>query len=228
MTGQATARALESLARPLRLWQRAGWAAALTGTMILSLGAWAWIVRLRVLDAPWWVLAAWAVAIAAAAAILVAAWRQEPKLRLPAVARALEDGGTWRRGALVALLEVPAAGTSDALRGLADQHRATDLAQRGPAAVTPLVRQAGRRCVVGLGVLALGLAVLGAAGPRQGVAAALWHPRRAWEMTVAPVRLAAASGVIDRGQPVALDIEAIGRRHAILWLRVTGERWRPT
>ncbi|MGH7631734.1 MAG: DUF4175 family protein, partial [Gemmatimonadales bacterium] len=79
-----------------------------------------------------------------------------------------------------------------------------------------------------LGLLALGLATLGAAGPMSGAASALWHPRRAWQMTIAPVRLEAAADVVDRGGTVALNIDAIGRRHAILWLRAPGERWRPT
>jgi hypothetical protein len=228
MSTGATTRALERLARPLRLRERAGWVAAALGASALLLGAAAWLARLQVLDAPWWVLAAWAAALAAAAAVAALGWRHDTTLRLPAIARALEDGGAWRRGALVALLESPAAGTSDALLGLADQARATDLAARGPDAVIPLARRAGRRLAAGLGLLAVGLTVLGAAGPRRGTASALWHPRRAWEMTVAPVRLAAASDVVDRGKPVALDVEAVGRRHAILWLRAPGERWRPT
>jgi hypothetical protein len=228
MNGPATAEALERLVRPLRVRQRSGWVAALMGVMALLLGAAAWLARLRVLEAPWWVLAAWAVALAAGAAVAAMAWRHDGSLRLTALARALEDGGTWRRGALVALLEPPAAGTSDALRSFADRARASDVSQLGPAAVTPLERRAGRRLVAGVGLLALGLTVLGAAGPRRGVAAALWYPRRAWEMTVAPVRLAAAREVVDRGQPVAFDVEAVGRRHAVLWLRAPGERWRPT
>ncbi|MGH7517963.1 MAG: hypothetical protein ACREOC_10905 [Gemmatimonadales bacterium] len=228
MSGPATTRALERIARPLRLRQRAGWMAAGFGAAALLLGAAAWLARWQVLNAPWWVLAAWAAALTAAGAVAAIAWRHDLALRLPAVAHTLEDGGGWRRGALVALLEAPAAGTSEALLGLADETRATDLAERGPEAAAPLARRVGRRLAAGVGLLVLGLATLGAAGPVRGAAAALWHPRRAWEMTVAPVRLAAAAEVVDRGRPVALDIEAIGRRHAILWLRAPGERWRPT
>ncbi len=228
MNGPATARALERLARPLRLRQRLGWASAACGAAVLLLGAAAWLARLGVLNAPWWVLAAWAAALTAVAATAAIAWRHDTELRLPAVARALEDRGAWRRGALVALLDSPAAGTSDALLGLADAARATDLAERGSAAAEPLARHAGRRLAVGLGLLALGLGTLGAAGPMRGVASALWHPRRAWEMTIAPVRIEAAADVVDRGGTVALNIDAIGRRHAILWLRAPGERWRPT
>ena len=62
----------------------------------------------------------------------------------------------------------------------------------------------------------------------HGPAAALWHPRRAWEATVAPVRIRAARDVVDRGDSTALELEAFGRRHATLWLRAPGEGWRPT
>jgi hypothetical protein len=228
MSGAATARALERLARPLRLRHRAGWAAAGCGAAALLLGLGAWLARLHVLDAPWWVLAAWAAALTAAAAIVALARRHDVALRLPSVARTLEQDGGWRRGALVALLEGPAAGTSDALFGLADEMRATDVAARGVAAAQPLARRAGRRLAAGVGVLALGLAALGAAGPVRGAASALWYPRRAWEMTIAPVRLTAAAAVVDRGASVRLAVQAIGRRHAILWLRAPGERWQPT
>jgi hypothetical protein len=228
MSESATVRALDRLARPLRVRHRAGWAAAACGAAALLLGSGAWLARLQIVDAPWWVLAAWAAALATAAAVAAAAWRNDRVLGLRAIARSLEDGGAWRRGALVGLLDPPAAGTSSALLELADQARATDLAERGPRAAEPLARRAGRRFVAGLGLLVLGLAALGAAGPVRGAAAALWHPRRAWEMTIAPVRLTAAAAQVDRGQPVALEAEAIGRRQAVLWLREPGERWRPT
>lgn len=228
MTGAATARALEHLARPLRFRHRAGWAAGAFGAAALLLGLGAWLARLHVLEAPWWVLAAWAAALMAIAAAAGLAWRHDFALRLPAMARALEEGGSWRRGALVALLETPAAGTSEALFGLADEARATDVVLRGRTAADPLARRAGRRLAAGVGLLALGLAALGAAGPVRGAASALWYPRRAWEMTIAPVRLSAAAEAVDRGGTVALDVQAIGRRHAILWLRAPGERWRPT
>ena len=74
----------------------------------------------------------------------------------------------------------------------------------------------------------LGLAAFGSAGPVHGPAAALWHPRRAWDATVAPVRIRAAREVVDRGDSTALELEAFGRRRATLWLRAPGEGWRPT
>ena len=62
MTAVATVQALERLARPLRARSRAGWAAGAVGLAALVLGSAAWLARLSVLTAPWWVLAAWAVA----------------------------------------------------------------------------------------------------------------------------------------------------------------------
>jgi len=79
---------------------------------------------------------------------------------------------------------------------------------------------------VGLAVLGAGLATFGSAGPVHGPAAALWHPGRAWEATVAPVRVRAERELVDRGDSTALRIEAFGRRHATLWLRAPGEGWR--
>ena len=224
----ATARALERLARPLRRRYRAAWVAAAGGAAALVLGTGAWLARLGAIEAPWWVLAAWAAALAAVAVIVLLAWRQALTLRLPAMARALEEGGSWRRGALVSLLDAPATGTSGALLGLADETRAAEVAAQGCAAALPLSRRAAGRLAAGAALLAVGLLTLGAAGPVRGSAAALWFPRRAWEMTIAPVRLSAAAAEVDRGSPVRLDIQAIGRRHAILWLRAPGERWRPT
>jgi hypothetical protein len=75
-------------------------------------------------------------------------------------------------------------------------------------------------------VLLLGAAAFTTAGPVRGVAAALWYPKRAWEATVAPVRLRAEKTLVDRGQPVRLHLEALGRKAATLWLRAPGETWR--
>ena len=71
------------------------------------------------------------------------------------------------------------------------------------------------------------VAAFTSAGPVKGVAAALWHPHRAWEATVAPVRIRAAQNLVDRGQPVELHLEALGRKTAMLWLRAPGEAWKP-
>ncbi len=227
MTAAATEQALARLAGPLRIRSRAGWAAGAMGLTTLVLGGAAWLARWQLLTAPWWVLAAWVVALGGLAAVLALAWRKETMLAPHSFARRLEEGGGWRHGAISTLLDRPAPGTSEALFGLADAVGAADVAHRGPAAAAPLARSVRRRLLAGLSALALGLLTLGAAGPVRGAAAALWHPARAWEATLAPVRLRAASAQVDRGARVALDIEAVGRRHAMLWLRAPGEAWRP-
>jgi len=227
MTAVATERVLARLARPLRLRSRAAWAAAAVGTAALVLGSAAWLARWEILTAPWWVLAAWVVAAVALAVVAVIAWRQETSLSVRAFARCLERDGGWRHGAISALLDRPAPGTSEALFEMADAAGAADLANRGSTAAAPLTRSVRRRLLSGLAALAVGLSILGAAGPMRGVAAALWHPARAWEATLAPVRLRAGATQVDRGAKVALDVEAIGRRHVTLWLRAPGEAWRP-
>ncbi|HEX5388011.1 MAG TPA: DUF4175 family protein [Gemmatimonadales bacterium] len=224
----ATARALEQLARPIRARSRAAWLAAALGVAALVLGLMAWLARLEVLSAPWWVLAAWALALAGLAGVMFHAVRREPTLALRSFARQLEQAGGWREGALATMLDRPAAGTSDALLGLADRARADDLAARGRAAAAPLARSAAERLVAGGTCLMLGLGTLAAAGPLGGGAAALWHPARAWRATMAPVRLASDARVVDRGGRVALHVEAVGRHEATLWLRAPGEEWRPT
>jgi hypothetical protein len=228
MTAIATAQALERLARPLRAQSRAGWAAGAVGLAALVLGSAAWLARLSVLTAPWWVLAAWALALLALAAVAGAAFRRDAGLGPRAIAGRLEEAGGWRRGAISALLEPPAPGTSEALFGLADRRGADTLSHHGAEAAAPLARTAGIRLAGGAAALALGLGILTAAGPVRGAAAALWHPARAWEATIAPVRLRAAANEVDRGATVALEVDAVGRRVATLWLRAPGEAWQPT
>src|SRR4029077_15959259 len=228
MTAVATLQALEGLARPLRARSRAGWAAGAVGLAALVLGGAAWLARLSVLTAPWWVLAAWALALVAVGAVLALAWRREAGLALRAVARRLEEAGGWRHGAISALLDVPARGTSEALFGLADRSGAATLSSHGAAAVEPLAHAVRRRLLLGAAALTLGLGTLAAAGPLRGAAAALWHPARAWAATIAPVRLTAAASEVDRDATVALDGDAAGRHSATLWLRAPGEAWQPT
>ncbi|MGH7704219.1 MAG: hypothetical protein ACREMO_14085, partial [Gemmatimonadales bacterium] len=64
------------------------------------------------------------------------------------------------------------------------------------------------------------------AAPFRGRAAALWHPARAWEATIAPVRIRVVAPVVERGALAAVELEALGRRRAILWTRAPGETWR--
>jgi hypothetical protein len=227
MTAVATGQALERLARPLRAESRAGWAAGAVGLAALVLGSSAWLARFGVLIAPWWVLAAWVFALTGLALVLVAAWRRETALALRTFARRVEQEGGWRHGALSALLDPPAPGTSEALLQLADSAGAAQLAEHGLAASRPVARSARQRLLAGVGAFGIGCLTLGAAGPMRGTAAALWHPGRAWEATIAPVRLQAGAALVDRGASVALTVEAIGRRYVTLWLRAPGESWRP-
>ena len=227
MTAPATHLALQRLARPLRARAGLGWAALALGSGALLLGLAAWVVRLGRLEAPYWVLLAWGAAAAVLAIAAALARRSQAGLSAGGVAGRLEASGAWRRGALTALLDHAAAGTSGDLLALADRVQAEDVAHRGAAAAEPLARAARTLALVGLGVLALGIAAFGSAGPVDGAAAALWHPARAWEATVAPVRIRALREVVDRGDSTGLVLEAFGRHSATLWLRAPGEGWHP-
>ena len=227
MTAPATHRALQRLARPLQARAAIGWTALAVGAGVLLLGAAAWMVRLGWLDAPYWVLVAWAAALTALAAVGALAWAGRARLSLGGLAGRLEETGAWRRGVLTALLDRSATGTSRSLLELADQVQADDLQERGTAAAELLGRPLRSLVLGGLGVFALGLTAFGSAGPLRGPAAALWHPRRAWEASIAPVRLRAERELVDRGDSTTLELEAFGRRTATLWLRAPGEGWRP-
>jgi len=226
VTAPATEQALRRLGAPLRLAAGAGWIALGLGAAALALGAGAWLVRLGLVDAPWWVLAAWCGALIALGGIGWGAWRDRARLTSGGIAGALERNGAWRQGALTSLLDRAAAGTSDALLARADQDQAVALTTRGPEAVAPLSRAVRSLGLGGAVVLIAGLLALVSAGPARGAAAALWHPARAWEATVAPVRIRAANSLVNRGDSVDLEVQAIGRRAATLWLRSPGEAWR--
>jgi uncharacterized protein DUF4175 len=226
MTAPATHRALQRLGRPLRSRNRVGWAALAVGTVALLLGIVAWVVRLGWLTVPYWVLAAWAVALVGFAGVGFLGWERQRRLTTPRLARSLEELGAWRHGALTTLLDPTASGTSGALLDLADRAQARDVEIRGADAVGPIARPVQFLLLAGTACLFLGTLAFTSAGPVRGVAAALWHPRRAWEATVAPVRLRAATDLVDRGQPVELHLEAMGRKVATLWLRSPGETWK--
>jgi hypothetical protein len=227
MTGPATQAALQRLARPLRNHSQAGWAAFALGSVALLLGAVAWTVRLGWLRAPYWVLLAWGLALLALAVVAYLGWASRIRLSTPRLARSLEDIGEWRRGSLTALLDGAAGGTSSALLDLADRAHAQDVEQRGAVAVEPIARPVRLLAQAGGVCLLIGAAAFTSAGPVRGAAAALWHPGRSWEATVAPVRLRAEAGLVDRGEAAQLHLEAMGRRVATLWLRAPGEAWKP-
>ena len=226
MTAPATHGALQQLARPLRSRSWAGWVALGVGAVALLLGAAAWGVRIGWVSAPYWVLVAWAVALVALAGVIYVGQGTHAGLSVRRLARRLEDVGAWRRGTLTALLDGPASGTSGALLDLADRAHADDLAQRGAAALEPLARPVRLILIAGAIALLIGTLAFASAGPVRGVAAALWHPRRAWEATVAPVRLRVSAALVDRGQPAEFHLEALGRRVATLWLRSPGVSWK--
>ena len=226
MTAPATHGALQRLGRPLRSRNGAGWAALGLGAVAALLGAWAWSVRLGWFSAPYWVLLAWSMALLGLVAITYLAWGTQTRLSTAGLARRLEDLGAWRHGTLTALLDTAAAGTSGQLLALADRAQAEDVARRGSAAIEPIARPVRIISAAGLVCLVVGAAAFTSAGPVTGPAAALWHPHRAWEATVAPVRLRAAQNLVDRGQPVDLHLEAMGRKAATLWFRAPGEAWK--
>jgi hypothetical protein len=226
MSTPATQVALTRLARPLRSRGWAGWLAIGVGSVALLLGAAAWAVKLAWLSAPYWVLVAWGVALLVSGAIIYLAVDSQAKLSARQLAHRLEELGAWRKGTLTALLDAPAAGTSGSLLRLADQGHADDIGRRGVSAAEPLARPVRLLLLVGTGCLLSGAVAFTSAGPIGGAAAALWHPRRAWEATVAPVRLRASAELIDRGQPAVFQLDAPGRKVATIWLRSPGESWR--
>ncbi len=227
MSGPATWGAIERLARPLRRLGQAAWLALGLGALALVLGMAAWLVRLGWVLAPWWVLAAWLVGITVAAACAVVARRALAALSAHRVAGTLEREGSWRRGALTALLEPPAAGASDALLAAADAASAGEVERRGPAALHALAHATRLRVLAAAALLVLGLAAFTSAGPVRGTANALWHPRRAWAASIAPVTLRASATSVERGARVDLEVRAVGRRNATLWTRAPGDPWTP-
>ena len=224
----ATEHSLRHLTRPLRSRTQLAWLAIGLGTVAFALGVLAWLFRLGWVTVPYWVLAAWGIAVLIVAAVAWLAWYSHRRLTASRVARSLEELGAWRRGTLTSLLDTSAPNTSGALLQLADNAHAAELQLRGPRALEPLARPTRLLLLGGAGCLLIGILAFTSAGPVRGTASALWYPHRAWEATVAPVRLRVAREVVDRGQSAELYLEAMGRKAGTLWLRSPGEAWRPT
>lgn len=220
-----TARALEGLGAPLRRWRRLAWGAAALAAATTCLATFAWLARGGVVAHPAWVLVAWLSAAAGVATVLVFAWRDH-RFSSWWLAHEFEDRAAWRRGALTGLLEANAAGTSAVLLAAADEAATEELHARAASLVAPLAEAIRRFSFTAGGVGLVGLFALMGAGLTQGEAAALWHPGRAWRMTVAPVRLHASRTEVMRGDSVTLTLDAFGRRSGTLWLRAPGESWR--
>jgi len=223
----ATRDALEALARPLARRVAAGGSALALGLLLAGLAAAAWLARLEVVRALWWVPAAWVVALLMAGG---AAWLARLRIRavaVPALAGHLESSGDWRLGALTGMLQPPATGLSSELHQSADRARASDLAERGAGAIEPLAARARLGARAGGITLLLGAIALMAAGPARAPVRMLWHPAEAIGLALAPVRIEASAPTVDRGDSVALTVRAVGHRAATLWLRSPGEGWRP-
>lgn len=227
MTSSRTGQVLDALAGPLRRRHWVAWTLGATGAVTLVLGGWAWLVRLGVMRLPLWVFGAWAGAVATVAGAIWVGRRRASWLAPGPLARTLETTGRWRTGAITSLLAPAAAGTSAGLLGAADAARADELDRRAAEVVGPIADALQRRAVLGAGVLAAGLGLFLSAGPRGGTAAALFHPVRAWEDYVAPVRLSVDRIAVDRGDSATLSLEARGRPDGTLWTRAPGEEWRP-
>jgi hypothetical protein len=227
MTAPATLSALQRLTRPIRGRSWAGLTGIGLGSAALLLGVMAWTVRLGWVSAPSWVLVAWALALVALGLVAFLAVRTRARLSNQRIAATLEELGVWRRGAVTSLLDHPASGTSLPLLEAADQEHAREILRRGASAVEPVARSVRLLVLLGLACLIAGAVAFSSAGPMRGSAAALWHPRRAWVATVAPVQLRASTPIVDRGQPAKFQLEALGRKAATLWLRAPGEPWKP-
>ncbi len=129
------------LGAPLRHLRSLSWAAAGTGTVVLTFGVAAWLALLGWFDPPYWVLLAWALAIGGTLAGGVVAWRHRAALSDAALAQHLEGQAPWRPGQLRALLERPAAGTSESLLAEADELEARSLVRDGATALHSMRRR---------------------------------------------------------------------------------------
>lgn len=227
MSPRPTAHAVHRLTRPLRGISTLGWMIIGFGLAALVLGGLAWLFRVGWFTAPYWVFVAWALALAGSAFIIVAGRRDTSRLTQQWTAQRLEELGEWRSGAIGALLDEPAPGTSRALFQAADQALAVEVSRRGQAALHPESRRLKNRLARGSLFSAVGVAIFISAGPVHGPASALWYPGRALEATLAPVSISADSAFVDRGDSVLLHLKASGRRVATLWLRGPGESWQP-
>ena len=225
MTGSATALALSGLVRPLRRLFGLAWLGFAIAGALLVLGLLSWAARLEWYAEPSWVLTAWAAATGVLLALFGLGWKRLNRLTPRWLGSWLESRG-HRRGSLTGHLEPAAPGTSVALQQLADAHSAASLRQEAARELLPLREEYRRWALGGGGAVMAGLTLLWSAGPTHGSPSLLWRPVAAWTATTAPVRLSIAAELVDRGSSVAVNVEALGRRQAILWTRAPGETWR--
>ncbi len=224
MSGR-TVEQLSRLARPLRRRSAAGWTGTGAGMALLALGLTAWLARSGAIRAPLWIPAAWGVAAMALAFALFQGRRAARGLTTEATADWLEHFAGWRRGRLSGLLQPALAGTSNALRELADSQSSQAISTRGMPALAPLAAPVRRRLLAGSILLAAGSALLISARPWRAPAARVWHPARALLDAAKPVRLTANAAAVDRGDSVTFSIQAPGRASAALFTRAPGDTW---
>jgi hypothetical protein len=223
VSGSRTASALAGLAAPLRARVVGAGALAVLGTTLVLVGAVSWMARIGGWRSPIWVLAAWMLALLILAAGGVLAGRALGALSTARLARRLEAEGAWRAGALSALLESQADGTSGDLLDAADGAQARDIGARGDAAVSSLVRRLARVAAGGLLAVVVGGLLVSTAGSRW--IGALLRPAEAWAVLSAPLQLRADRVRVEAGGTVTLSIRAPGRARVELWTRAPGTTW---
>jgi hypothetical protein len=202
-------------------------ALALVATFaIVGLGAWMlgdarWIGMPRVMP-----LLVWVALVGANTFVVTWALRRARRdLAQPSVAAAIEREQTMRAGALRGVIEVAGNG---ALGRRADERLATQLASRGPT-LAPGMQRAGRmRAMRAFAVAGVTLALLLAAAPTLGDGLlAIRRPIAAWRGTLVPtLSFKDVPAALLRGETLAIELEARGRRHVELTSRTTGEGWR--
>lgn len=217
--------ALQRLAAPLRWRSQLGWLALGVGCALVALGVAAWLARAGLLRAPLWIPAAWLLVAGLVIAACMRARQGAHRLSARATADWLEAHAGWRRGAVSGQLEADTAGTSPALRELADAQASERVSREGEAALEPVALPIRRRARAGLGALLAGSLLLVSARPWTAPAARVWHPATALLDAAKPVRLSASRLSVPRGDSVMLRIEAPGRATASLYTRTPGDTW---
>jgi hypothetical protein len=217
--------ALGRLATPLRRRSQLGSLALAAGWSLLALGAAAWLVRAGWLRAPLWIPVAWLIVGGLVAAGVLWARQGARRFSVRATADWLEQHAGWRRGAVSAQLEAGIAGTSPALRDLADAQASEQVMRDGASALQPIAEPIRRRALIGLAVVLGGSLLLASARPWTAPATRVWHPASALFDAAKPVRLSANRLSVPRGDSVMLRIEAPGRASAALYTRTPGDTW---
>jgi hypothetical protein len=220
-----TEAALRTMTIPLRRAALLGWLLGTAAVTLAAFAAGAWALRLGMVQPGWAVVTTWLAALILGGVVIVRGRRAVNAVNLRAVATQLETAGAGRRGAVTALLEAPAEGTSAGLIAAADARMADHLASAGGASLEPLVAVLRRRLRDAGAAAAIMALFLVAARPATGQARWIWSPAAALERLSAPVSLRAEPAVVLRGGRTRLVAEAPGQRSAELWSRLPGQSW---